>query len=217
MGFIEKRNGKYRARYRDPLGRGAVQDVHAARPTPSGSSARCEADKDRGHWIDPRGADVPLAEWAEEFLPLCRRLAPTTQETYRRDLDRYVLPRFGSVPARPAAGRRDRELAQRRARGRPRAVVGPPPLPDAAPGAAGRRREAERSSRNPCDRVDPPRVPQTRDGVPRLGRRRCALAEAHTERFRALIYLAVDSGHALERARRAAAGQGRPRAAARCG
>ncbi len=27
---------------------------------------------------------------------LCRRLSPTTQETYRRDLDRYVLPRFGS-------------------------------------------------------------------------------------------------------------------------
>jgi hypothetical protein len=28
---------------------------------------------------------MPLAEWAEQFLLLCRRLSPTTQETYGRD------------------------------------------------------------------------------------------------------------------------------------
>ncbi|MDP9418735.1 MAG: N-terminal phage integrase SAM-like domain-containing protein [Actinomycetota bacterium] len=54
-----------------------------------------EADKARGTWIDPRGADTPLAEWAEEFLQLARRLWPTTVQTYGRDLNRYVLPRFG--------------------------------------------------------------------------------------------------------------------------
>ncbi len=27
---------------------------------------------------------------------MARRLSPPTQETYRRDLERYVLPRFGS-------------------------------------------------------------------------------------------------------------------------
>ncbi len=42
----------------------------------------------------------PVAVWAEEWLSLCRRLAERTQETYRRDLTRFVLPRFG-VPARP--------------------------------------------------------------------------------------------------------------------
>ncbi len=36
------------------------------------------------------------------------------------------------------------------------------------------------------------------------------LAEAHTERFRPMIYLAVDGGHAVERLDRPAAQRGRP-------
>ncbi len=31
-----------------------------------------------------------------DVLSLCRRLSPGNQETYRRDLQRYVLPRFGA-------------------------------------------------------------------------------------------------------------------------
>jgi site-specific recombinase XerC len=53
-------------------------------------------EMDRGHWLDPRGADTPVGEWAEEFLSLARRLSPTTQQTYRRDIDKYILPRFGA-------------------------------------------------------------------------------------------------------------------------
>ena len=53
-------------------------------------------DIERGRWIDPAGAEQPLAKWAEEFMLLSRRLSPSTQDTYRRDLTRYVLPRFGS-------------------------------------------------------------------------------------------------------------------------
>ena len=39
---------------------------------------------------------MAVADWAEEFLSLCRRLAERAQETYRRDLTRFVLPRFGT-------------------------------------------------------------------------------------------------------------------------
>jgi hypothetical protein len=45
-----------------------------------------EVDMGRGQWIDPHGADVPLDEWAEVFMTFARSLAPTTQQTYRRDL-----------------------------------------------------------------------------------------------------------------------------------
>jgi hypothetical protein len=55
-----------------------------------------ESEKLKGIWLDPRVADIPVAVSAETFLSLCRRLSPTTQETYRRDLERYVLPRFGA-------------------------------------------------------------------------------------------------------------------------
>ena len=46
---------------------------------------------------------------------------------------------------------------------------------------------------NPCDRVDPPRVPK-REMRYLTWQQSVALAEAHQERYRALIYLAVDSG-----------------------
>ena len=53
MGHIEKRNGKYRARYRDPLGRS-----HSKMFTRKADAERflveVESDKLRGAWIDPR-------------------------------------------------------------------------------------------------------------------------------------------------------------------
>jgi len=51
---------------------------------------------DRGAWIDPKRADIALAAWVETFMAMSVSLSPTTIETYRRDLDKYVLPAFGS-------------------------------------------------------------------------------------------------------------------------
>ena len=67
-----------------------------ARPTPSGSSARSTPINFAVNGSIPEVRTPPLAAWADEFLSLCRRLSPTTQKTYRRDLDKYALPRFGS-------------------------------------------------------------------------------------------------------------------------
>ena len=36
---------------------------------------------DRGRWLDPRGADSPVAKWAKEFLSLAQRLSPTPEKT----------------------------------------------------------------------------------------------------------------------------------------
>ncbi len=46
---------------------------------------------------------------------------------------------------------------------------------------------------NPCERVDPPRVPK-REMMFLDWDESIRLAEAHSERYRALIYVAVDSG-----------------------
>lgn len=68
MGFIEKRNG----RYRDPLG--AQRCCTFTRRADAERFVRdMEVDIERGSWIDPRGADMALAEWAEEFMALARR------------------------------------------------------------------------------------------------------------------------------------------------
>jgi hypothetical protein len=85
MGLIERREGKYRARYRDPLGRQRSR-TFSRKEDAARFLREQQVDVERGRWIDPRGADMPLAEWAQEFLKLARRLSPLTQQTYRRDL-----------------------------------------------------------------------------------------------------------------------------------
>ena len=65
MGFIEKRDGNHRARYRDPLGRQRSETF-----TRKGDAERflreMQVDIERGRWIDPAGADVALGAWAED-------------------------------------------------------------------------------------------------------------------------------------------------------
>jgi hypothetical protein len=69
LGFVEKRTGKYLARYRDPLGRQRsktfVRKADAQR-----FLVDMESAKARGSWIDPRQADQPLADWAEERVTI---------------------------------------------------------------------------------------------------------------------------------------------------
>ncbi len=191
MGYIQKQNGRYRARFRDPLGR-----VHSRTFKRRADADRflleVEADKLRGEWVDPRDADMPVASWAQEFMALSRRLATTTQETYQRDLDHYVLPRFGRyrlgrLPANEIENWLNDELEA-----------------GLAPSSVHRhyrtlRRmlavavQKQKLLQNPCDRVDAPRVPQ-RHMVFLDWEQVLRLADGHSDRFRALIYLAVDSG-----------------------
>ena len=94
MGYVQKHRGKYRARYRDPAGR-VTSRTFPRKADAERFVREMEVELSRGSWVDPRDADQPLAAWAAEFLDLSRRLAPKTRETYQRDIERYILPRFG--------------------------------------------------------------------------------------------------------------------------
>jgi integrase len=191
MASIDKRSGVYRVRYRDPLGKQRGRTFR--RKADAVRFAReIEVDKDRGAWIDPSGADVPLAEWAETFMSLARSLAPTTQQTYRRDLDRYILPRFGAhrlgrIPPEDVEHWLNDELA------------------DGLASSSVHRHyrtlrrvlqtavEKDRLIANPCDRVRPPKV-TTRNMTVLDWEQAVRLADAHPDRYRAMIYLAIDTG-----------------------
>lgn len=113
-------------------------------------------------------------------------------QTYRRDLDKYVHPRFGAyrigrLPADEIESWLNDEVSS-----------------GIAPSSVHRhyrvlRRvlqvavEKQKIPANPCDRVQPPRVPR-REMTFLSWNEAVALAEAHPARYRALIYLAVDSG-----------------------
>jgi integrase len=151
-----------------------------------------EIAKARGNWLGPHDAEMPLGKWTEEFMRLCRRLAPSTQDTYRRDLDRYVLPRFkqcriGFLPADEIENWLNDEIDAGIA---PSSVHRHYRTPRRVLQVAV---EKQKILQNPCSRVAPPKVPH-REMVFLDWPQVVDLAEALTERFRALIYLAVDSG-----------------------
>jgi Phage integrase, N-terminal SAM-like domain len=157
MGFVEPRNGRYRARYRDVLGRQRCR-TFTRRADAERFLREQQLDIERGAWLDPRTADMALSTWVDEFLLLARRLSPTTQDTYRRDLERFVVPRLGAyrlgrIPADEIENWLNDEIEA-----------------GIAPSSVHRhyrtlRRvlavavEKQKIATNPCDRVAPPRVP----------------------------------------------------------
>jgi site-specific recombinase XerC len=158
VAHIEKRDGRYRVRYETPAGRRASRTFRR-RADAERFMREAEVDIDRGAWVDPRAGSVTLTTWSEEFLLFARRLSPTSQDTYRRDINTYILPTLGQD--RIAALRPDvieHWLNDEIERG-------------LAPSSVHRhyrtlRRmlqvavDKERLAKNPCDRVDPPRVPK---------------------------------------------------------
>ena len=191
MASIDKRNGKYRVRYRDPSGRPRSKTF--IRKADADRYAReVEVDKDRGAWIDPRKSSMSLHAWSETFLTSALSLSPTSVQTYRRDLELYVLPALGDRRlAHLHAEEIEQWLVAELARG-------------LSPSSVHRhyrtlRRvlqaavEKDRLQVNPCTKVRPPRVP-TRPMAILTWTQCVALAEAHPEHLRPMIYLALDSG-----------------------
>ena len=149
-------------------------------------------NSERGTWVDPRLGRITLARWATDFLTASHDLRPTTRETYERDLNRFVLPRFGPTPlARITAIDVRSWLADELAAG-------------IAPSSVHRhyrtlRRvlqvavESDLLAKNPCAAVKPPRIPPaemhflTADQVTALG-------DALTEYWQSLIYTAAYAG-----------------------
>ena len=191
MGSIEKRG-------RQVPGQVPRPSRSADGPRPS----TCKADAERflRRWRSTSSgapgstpsAEMPLADWAEEFLALARRLSPTTQETYRRDLDKYVLPRFGSYRiGRLPADEIENWLNDEVGRGH----RSPAPSTGTTGPCGGCSRWPSRSRRSWPTRAigsQPPRVPETGDECSCRGLKRSTWPRRTPERYRALIYLAVD-------------------------
>ena len=170
MAHIEKRRGKYRARFRRPA-RARRSHARSRRKADAERFLR-EVEADTRAWSVGRPAQRRHAARGRGRRSSCRCAAACRRRRRRRTGAISIgtsCPRFGAYRLGQSAGRRDRELAQRRDRRRHRAFVGAPPLPDAAAHAAGRRPEAE-DPRQPVRPRRPAAGPEAGDGVPRLGR-----------------------------------------------
>lgn len=192
MGVEATKAGTWRARWRDDSGRQMAKTFKRKADATAFLHATL-ADLHRGTYVSPaKRGGITLEAWADEWLAAAMNLGPGGRETYRRDLDRHILPALGDYPLgklTPTAI--DRYLADELAAG-------------VAPSSVHRhyrtvRRclqvaiERGRLAKNPCDLVKPPRVEQaemrflTVDQVD-------ALSAAVPARYRAWVLVAAWGG-----------------------
>lgn len=91
--IVKEKNGRYRARYRDPNGRSksvTFDRLEDARRFLSGVGG----DLLRGDYIDPSQARARFEDWAEAWWESTSGLRPSSRCSYRARLDRHVLPYF---------------------------------------------------------------------------------------------------------------------------
>lgn len=183
--------GTWRARWRDGNGKQKAKSfkrkVDAVRHLET-----VNTDLRRGVYVAPDAGRVTVAAWADAWLDSAMNLGHGGRDTYRRDLDRYVLPALGDMPlARLTPGTIDRFLVAEIAGG-------------LAPSTVHRHYRTLRRlcqvavdrgkiATNPCGPVTPPRVEQgemrflTAEDVE-------ALAAAIGQRYRAWVFTAAYTG-----------------------
>jgi integrase len=99
MAHIQRRNGRYQARFRDLTGAERTKTfdrkVDAER-----FLATTEADKARGAWVDPRLGRITFGEWASHVEATRTNRRPATKVRDESLLRNHILPRFGEMPLR---------------------------------------------------------------------------------------------------------------------
>src|SRR5689334_18177196 len=95
MSDIDRRRGKYVARWREPSGRQRSKSFDRA-----GDARRylteINRSMDRGVYVDPTSR-LTLAEYSAGWLA-ARIIEPTTRETLERKWKLHILPHLGAIP-----------------------------------------------------------------------------------------------------------------------
>jgi integrase len=89
--------GRWRARWRDPDGRSRSR-VHDRKIDAERHLVAVRNDMLQGTYVPPRAGRITVAAWADEWLAGAMNLGQGGRDTYRRDLDAYILPALGGVP-----------------------------------------------------------------------------------------------------------------------
>lgn len=183
-------DGKWEARWRDSDGR------HRAKRFPTKGAAKQHEAALR--LAAATGTDTPatpapgtVGELSAQWMDAAIHLSPGTVATYRRDLDRYILPAFGTIdPTRLTAPMIQKWLNRE--------------LQRLAPSSVHRHYRTLRTmlawavrqgqlTLNPCDRVQPPRVAKKAPAFLTVEQVE-AVADEMPDRYRALILVAAYGG-----------------------
>jgi integrase len=183
MGITKTPYGTFVARWTEPTGRRTSQ-TFKTKADARAHLRKTYGDIARGVYTDRRRGKSTVAAWADDWLAGVRNLSRGGHDTYRRDLDRHILPKLGRVPlGKLTRVDIDRYLSSL----------------ELSPSTVHRHyRTLHRMlavavqsgmiARNPCEHVQPPRVSQPEIQVLDAGQVD-ALAAAITPRYRAWVYV----------------------------
>ena len=210
MASIEKRGRRLPGAVPRPARPAALADLQPARPTPTASPARSRSTRSGATGSIPRRRHRRSRRGPRRSCRCARRLSPTTQETYRRDLEPLrpapVRRRTGSAGSRPRRSRTGSTTSSPPACRRRRSIATTGRLRRMLQVAVEKQKIA-RTTR--ATGSDPPRVPK-REMVFLDWDQAVRLAEAHSEPLPGADLRRRRHGHALERARRPPPIEGRP-------
>lgn len=94
-GFVESRNGRYRARFTPPGGR-EISETFDRKGDANDWLDRQRGDAVRGTWMDPRGGKTLFGDVAKRFMDGQVHLREPTLVKRERNLKLHILPAFGS-------------------------------------------------------------------------------------------------------------------------
>jgi len=94
---IERRNGRYRARFRAPSGRERSRTFDLKRDAQDWLDTQ-RGEVARGTWVDPRRARLPFADWARDWQAAQIHHRETTAARTDSLIRNHLLPRFGDQP-----------------------------------------------------------------------------------------------------------------------
>lgn len=92
--IVALEGGRYKARYRDHLGRSRSKTFRLKKDA-SDFLKTVGADIIRGSYVDPRLGRITFSEWADHWLETKVNLRPGTYARYRRIVRRSLIPAFG--------------------------------------------------------------------------------------------------------------------------
>jgi integrase len=95
MSVHKTAQGTYRARTRDAAGRPTAKTFKLKADATNWERDQLQL---RTQGVTTSKSRITVTEWADIWLAGARNLAPGTLKTYRRDLDRYILPELGNHP-----------------------------------------------------------------------------------------------------------------------